>query len=65
MEQSLDRSAYTYDPEQFKRVFEDKFGYLAGVKRNSRRFASRRASQTREAPATSGPIVTIARAPTH
>ena len=42
MEQSLDRSAYTYDPEQFKRVFEDKFGYLAGVKRNSRRFASRR-----------------------
>jgi acyl-coenzyme A synthetase/AMP-(fatty) acid ligase len=43
MEQSLDRSAYTYDPEQFKRVFEDKFGYLAGVKRNSRRFASRRA----------------------
>jgi acyl-coenzyme A synthetase/AMP-(fatty) acid ligase len=43
MEQSLDRSTYTYDPEQFKRVFEDKFGYLAGVKRNSRRFASRRA----------------------
>ena len=43
MEQSVDRSAYTYDPEQFKRVFEDHFGYLAGVKRNSRRFASRRA----------------------
>jgi acyl-coenzyme A synthetase/AMP-(fatty) acid ligase len=39
----LDRSTYTYNPEQFKRVFEDKFGYLAGVKRNSRRFASRRA----------------------
>jgi acyl-CoA synthetase (AMP-forming)/AMP-acid ligase II len=32
---------YRYNPEQFKQVFEQQFGYLAGVKRNSLRFASR------------------------
>ena len=32
---------YRYDPEHFKQVFEHQFGYLAGVRRNSRRFAAR------------------------
>ncbi|MCL2419265.1 MAG: AMP-binding protein [Conexibacteraceae bacterium] len=32
---------YTYSPEQFRQVFEHRFGYLAGVRRNSLRFASR------------------------
>ncbi len=32
---------YRYNPEQFRQVFEHSFGYLAGVRRNSRRFASR------------------------
>jgi acyl-CoA synthetase (AMP-forming)/AMP-acid ligase II len=32
---------YRYDPEPFKQVFEHQFGYLAGVSRNSRRFATR------------------------
>jgi acyl-coenzyme A synthetase/AMP-(fatty) acid ligase len=32
---------YRYNPDQFKQVFEEQFGYLAGVKRNSLRFASR------------------------
>ncbi len=34
---------YRYDPEQFRRVFEHDFGYVAGVRRNSHRFASHRA----------------------
>ncbi len=32
---------YRYNPEPFQQVFEHSFGYLAGVRRNSRRFASR------------------------
>jgi acyl-CoA synthetase (AMP-forming)/AMP-acid ligase II len=32
---------YRYNPEQFRQVFEHSFGYLAGVRRNSLRFASR------------------------
>jgi len=32
---------YRYDAELFKQVFEHQFGYLAGVRRNSRRFAAR------------------------
>jgi acyl-CoA synthetase (AMP-forming)/AMP-acid ligase II len=32
---------YRYNPEPFKQVFEHSFGYLAGVRRNSQRFASR------------------------
>jgi len=32
---------YRYDPQQFRQVFEHSFGYLAGVRRNSLRFASR------------------------
>jgi acyl-CoA synthetase (AMP-forming)/AMP-acid ligase II len=32
---------YRYDPAQFREVFEHHFGYLAGVRRNSLRFASR------------------------
>ena len=32
---------YRYNPQQFRQVFEQSFGYLAGVRRNSRRFASR------------------------
>jgi acyl-CoA synthetase (AMP-forming)/AMP-acid ligase II len=32
---------YRYDPGPFKQVFEHQFGYLAGVRRNSRRFATR------------------------
>jgi acyl-CoA synthetase (AMP-forming)/AMP-acid ligase II len=32
---------YRYNPEQFRHVFEHEFGYLAGVRRNSLRFASR------------------------
>ncbi len=32
---------YRYNPEQFQQVFEHSFGYLAGVRRNSQRFASR------------------------
>jgi acyl-CoA synthetase (AMP-forming)/AMP-acid ligase II len=32
---------YRYDPSAFRAVFESRFGYLAGVERNSHRFASR------------------------
>jgi acyl-CoA synthetase (AMP-forming)/AMP-acid ligase II len=32
---------YRYNPEPFRQVFEHSFGYLAGVRRNSLRFASR------------------------
>ncbi len=32
---------YRYNPEPFQQVFEHSFGYLAGVRRNSQRFASR------------------------
>ncbi len=32
---------YRYNSEQFRQVFEHSFGYLAGVRRNSQRFASR------------------------
>jgi acyl-CoA synthetase (AMP-forming)/AMP-acid ligase II len=32
---------YRYDPEGFREVFEQHFGYLAGVRRNSLRYASR------------------------
>ncbi len=38
-----DGSAYRYDPSAFRRVFERHFTYLAGVKRNSHRFAHRHA----------------------
>ena len=31
---------YRYDPTAFRAVFEHHFTYLAGVRRNSRRFAS-------------------------
>jgi acyl-CoA synthetase (AMP-forming)/AMP-acid ligase II len=34
---------YRYDPAPFQKVFEHDFTYLAGVRRNSRRFASHRA----------------------
>jgi len=34
---------YTYDPTAFRQVFERDFTYLAGVRRNRRRFASRHA----------------------
>ncbi len=34
-------SPYRYNPEPFRHVFEHEFGYLAGVRRNSLRFASR------------------------
>jgi acyl-CoA synthetase (AMP-forming)/AMP-acid ligase II len=34
-------TTYRYDPAQFRDVFEHHFGYLAGVRRNSLRFASR------------------------
>jgi acyl-CoA synthetase (AMP-forming)/AMP-acid ligase II len=36
-------TAYRYDPSAFKAVFEHNFTYLAGVQRNSHRFANRRA----------------------
>ncbi len=32
---------YRYDPEHFREVFEQRFGYAAGVLRNSLRYASR------------------------
>ncbi|MDE3134743.1 MAG: AMP-binding protein [Acidobacteriota bacterium] len=32
---------YRYNPDPFRQVFEHSFGYLAGVRRNSLRFASR------------------------
>ncbi len=35
------QSQYRYDADQFRQVFEHDFGYLAGVRRNSLRFASR------------------------
>jgi acyl-CoA synthetase (AMP-forming)/AMP-acid ligase II len=35
------RTAYRYDPTAYKAVFEHRFTYLAGVERNSHRFASR------------------------
>jgi acyl-CoA synthetase (AMP-forming)/AMP-acid ligase II len=38
-----DGSGYSYDPSAFRRVFERHFTYLAGVKRNSHRFAHRHA----------------------
>ena len=38
-----DGSGYRYDPSAFRRVFERHFTYLAGVKRNSHRFAHRQA----------------------
>jgi acyl-CoA synthetase (AMP-forming)/AMP-acid ligase II len=38
---SASTSYYRYDPEAFRQVFEHRFGYLAGVRRNSRRFAAR------------------------
>jgi acyl-CoA synthetase (AMP-forming)/AMP-acid ligase II len=34
-------AAYRYDPSAFRAVFERRFTYLAGVERNSHRFASR------------------------
>ncbi len=34
-------SGYRYDPSAFRRVFERQFTYLAGVRRNSHRFARR------------------------
>jgi acyl-CoA synthetase (AMP-forming)/AMP-acid ligase II len=34
-------SAYRYDPSAYRQVFEHNFTYLAGVKRNSHRFADR------------------------
>ncbi|HEY2260477.1 MAG TPA: AMP-binding protein [Solirubrobacteraceae bacterium] len=36
-----DSGRYRYDPSAFKAVFEHRFTYLAGVERNSHRFASR------------------------
>jgi acyl-CoA synthetase (AMP-forming)/AMP-acid ligase II len=36
-------SAYRYDPSAYRDVFEHHFTYLAGVRRNSHRFADRRA----------------------
>jgi acyl-CoA synthetase (AMP-forming)/AMP-acid ligase II len=38
-----DGGGYRYDPSAFRRVFERHFTYLAGVERNSHRFAGRRA----------------------
>jgi acyl-CoA synthetase (AMP-forming)/AMP-acid ligase II len=38
---SSDSHHYRYDPEGFRAVFEQSFGYLAGVRRNSLRYASR------------------------
>ena len=38
-----DGPGYRYDPSAFRRVFERNFTYLAGVKRNSHRFANRQA----------------------
>ncbi len=38
-----DGSAYRYDPSSFRKVFERHFTYLAGVARNSHRFATRHA----------------------
>ncbi len=38
-----DGSAYRYDPSSFREVFERHFTYLAGVARNSHRFATRHA----------------------
>jgi acyl-CoA synthetase (AMP-forming)/AMP-acid ligase II len=38
-----DGSGYRYDSSAFRRVFERHFTYLAGVKRNSHRFAHRQA----------------------
>ncbi len=38
-----DGSAYRYDPSSFRKVFERHFTYLAGVARNSHRFATRQA----------------------
>ena len=38
---SSGNSHYRYDAEPFRQVFEHQFGYLAGVRRNSLRFASR------------------------
>ena len=35
--------AYRYDPTAYRQVFEHRFTYLAGVKRNSHRFAQRTA----------------------
>jgi hypothetical protein len=32
---------YRYDPTAFREVFERRYTYLAGVERNSHRFASR------------------------
>ncbi len=34
-------TTYRYDPAQFRQVFEHQFGYLAGVRRNSLRYATR------------------------
>jgi acyl-CoA synthetase (AMP-forming)/AMP-acid ligase II len=38
-----DAGGYRYDPTAFRRVFERNFSYLAGVQRNSHRFARRHA----------------------
>jgi acyl-CoA synthetase (AMP-forming)/AMP-acid ligase II len=38
---SRQHTVYRYDPTAFKAVFEHRFTYLAGVERNSHRFASR------------------------
>ena len=35
------RGPYRYDSSAFRDVFEHHFGYLAGVRRNSHRFAAR------------------------
>jgi hypothetical protein len=36
-------TAYRYDASAFREVFEHRFTYLAGVERNSHRFAGRQA----------------------
>ena len=40
---SATAGAYRYDPSAYRQVFEHRFTYLAGVKRNSHRFADRTA----------------------
>jgi acyl-CoA synthetase (AMP-forming)/AMP-acid ligase II len=40
-EPAMAGAAYRYDPSAFRAVFERRFTYLAGVQRNSHRFASR------------------------
>jgi acyl-CoA synthetase (AMP-forming)/AMP-acid ligase II len=42
-DRSANAGAYRYDPSAYRQVFEHRFTYLAGVKRNSHRFAARTA----------------------